>query len=75
MTTTIKKFSTDSGVVGDGITNDSTLTLEGTATANSTVRVYDGTTLLGDGRILIVLDLHKIVGNVEDQETLHLNRC
>jgi Ca2+-binding RTX toxin-like protein len=34
-------------VVGDGITNDNTLTLTGTAAANSTVRVYDGTTLLG----------------------------
>lgn len=45
--TTINKFSTDSGVVGDGITNDSILTLGGTATANSTVQVYDGTTLLG----------------------------
>ena len=45
--TTIKKFSTDSGIVGDGITNDSTLTLDGTAAANSTVQVYDGATLLG----------------------------
>jgi two-component system chemotaxis sensor kinase CheA len=26
----------------------------------------DGTTLLGDGRVLIVLDLHKIMGNVGD---------
>ena len=44
---TISSFSTDSGVVGDGITNDNTLTLTGTAEANSTVKVYDGATLLG----------------------------
>ena len=44
---TISSFSTDSGVVGDHITNDNTLTLTGTAEANSTVKVYDGTTLLG----------------------------
>lgn len=31
----------------------------------------DGTTLLGDGRVLIVLDLHKIIGNVGGRETLH----
>ena len=44
---TIASFSTDSGVVGDGITNDTTLTLTGTAEANSTVKVFDGATLLG----------------------------
>ena len=43
----IASFSNDSGVVGDGITNDNTPTLTGTAQANSTVKVYDGTTLLG----------------------------
>ena len=43
----IASFSTDSGTVGDGITNDNTLTLTGTAEANSTVKVYDGATLLG----------------------------
>ena len=43
----IASFSTDSGVVGDDITNDNTLTLTGTAEANSTVKVYDGATLLG----------------------------
>ena len=42
----ISSFSTDSGVVGDHITNDNTLTLAGTAEAGSTVKVYDGTTLL-----------------------------
>ena len=43
----IASFSTDSGMVGDHITNDNTLTLTGTAEANSTVKVYDGATLLG----------------------------
>ena len=43
----IASFSTDSGTVGDHITNDNTLTLTGTAEANSTVKVYDGATLLG----------------------------
>ena len=43
----ITSFSTDSGVVGDNITNDNTLALAGTAVANSTVNVYDGATLLG----------------------------
>ena len=44
---TITSFSTDSGTVGDGITNDNTLTLTGTAEANATVKVFDGATLLG----------------------------
>src|SRR4029078_3127706 len=43
----ISSFSTDSGTAGDGITNDNTLTLTGTAEANATVKVYDGATLLG----------------------------
>ena len=43
----IASFSTDSGTVGDHITNDSTLTLTGTAEANSTVNVYDSAKLLG----------------------------
>ncbi|MGL3107824.1 Ig-like domain-containing protein [Bradyrhizobium sp. BR 1432] len=43
----IASFSTDSGVAGDHITNDKTLTLAGTAAANSTVKVFDGTTQLG----------------------------
>src|SRR6185312_3497055 len=44
---TIASFSTDSGTAGDGITNDNTLTLTGSAEANATVKVYDGVTLLG----------------------------
>jgi Bacterial Ig-like domain len=43
----IASFSTDSGTVGDGVTNDHTRALTGTAEANSTVKVYDGTKLLG----------------------------
>ena len=43
---TITSFSTDSGVAGDHITNDNTLTLTGTAEAGSTVKIYDGATLL-----------------------------
>ena len=43
----IASYSTDSGTVGDGITNDNTLTLTGSAEANATVKVYDGATLLG----------------------------
>ena len=44
---TITSFSPDTGVVGDGITDPAILTLTGTAVANTTVKVYDGTTLLG----------------------------
>src|SRR4029079_593637 len=44
---TITSYSTDSNVVGDGITNDNTLTLTGTAEANATVKVFDGANLLG----------------------------
>jgi hypothetical protein len=45
--TTIDHLSTDSGVAGDGITNDNTLTLTGTAAANSKVVVSDGTAQIG----------------------------
>ncbi|MDR6306434.1 hypothetical protein GGQ85_004166 [Nitrobacter vulgaris] len=44
---TIASFSQDSGVVGDHITNDNTLTLTGTAIANSTIKVYDGAKQVG----------------------------
>lgn len=43
----IVSFSNDSGIAGDGITNDNTLTLKGTAAANSTVKVFDGAAQLG----------------------------
>ena len=44
---TIASFSNDSGAAGDDITNDNTLTLTGTAAANSTVKVFDGATQIG----------------------------
>ena len=43
----IISFSNDSGTAGDGVTNDNTVTLTGTAAAGSTVRVYDGATQIG----------------------------
>jgi hypothetical protein len=43
----IASFSKDTGVIGDHITSDKTVTLTGSAVANSTVKVYDGTTQLG----------------------------
>ena len=45
----ITSFSPDTGVVGDGITDPAILTLTGTAVANSTVNVYDGTDAAGHG--------------------------
>ena len=44
---TIDTFSTDTGTVGDHITNDATLALTGTAAANSIVKVLEGTTQVG----------------------------
>jgi len=44
---TITTFSNDSGTVGDGITNDNTITLTGKAAANSSVKVFDGTMQIG----------------------------
>ena len=44
---TIMSFSPDSGTVGDGITNATTLTLTGAAVINSAVQVYDGSTQIG----------------------------
>ena len=43
----VTSFSPNSGVVSDGITNATTLTVSGTAEANGVVLVYDGTTWLG----------------------------
>ena len=43
----ITSFSPDSGTAGDGITNASTLVLSGTAAANDTLKIFDGSTLLG----------------------------
>ena len=43
----IASFTTDTGVVGDHITADNTPTLAGTAVANSTIKVFDGSTQVG----------------------------
>ncbi len=43
----ITSFSNDSGVSGDGITNDKTVTLTGTAAAYGTVKVFDGGVQIG----------------------------
>jgi hypothetical protein len=43
----IAAFSPDTGVVGDGITDANVLTLTGTAEANTTLSIYDGSALLG----------------------------
>ncbi|HWM83630.1 MAG TPA: Ig-like domain-containing protein [Pseudolabrys sp.] len=45
--TKIVSFSQDSGVKGDGITNDNRIDLQGTAAAKSTVKIYDGTKQIG----------------------------
>ena len=50
-TPTIVSFSPDSGVVGDGITNATALILTGTATANSSVQVFDGSIELGTATV------------------------
>jgi len=47
----IASFSPDSNIVGDGITSAKILTLTGTADANSTVNVFDGTTRLGTATV------------------------
>ena len=44
---TIASFSNDTGVAGDGFTSDNTLALKGTAAANSTIKIYDGSTQIG----------------------------
>jgi hypothetical protein len=42
---TIGSVLPDSGTVGDGMTDANVLTLVGTASANSIVDIFDGTTL------------------------------
>ena len=44
---TIASFSNDTGKAGDGVTSDNTLQLKGTAAANSTIKIYDGSTQIG----------------------------
>ncbi len=43
----ITGFTTDSGTVGDHITNDTSLTINGTAAANSTVTVFQSGVSIG----------------------------
>lgn len=43
----ITDYSDDGGVIGDGLTNDNTPRLSGTAEAGATIRIFDGATLLG----------------------------
>ena len=47
---TISKFFADSGTLGDGITSANVLTLTGAVAADSLVKVYDGSSLLGTTR-------------------------
>jgi hypothetical protein len=47
----IVSFSPDSGVVGDGITNASKVTLAGSGDANTTVKVFDGSTQVGTATV------------------------
>lgn len=44
---TIASFSNDSGTVGDGVTNDNTLTFSGKAAASGTVKLFDGGQQIG----------------------------
>ena len=46
-TPTIAGMGPDSGIPGDGITSSTSLSITGTAEANSTVTVFDSTVLLG----------------------------
>jgi hypothetical protein len=43
----IAGWTSDTGVAGDGITNDNTLALKGAAAANSTVKIFDGGKQIG----------------------------
>jgi parallel beta-helix repeat protein len=47
----VASFSPDSNIAGDGITNVNHVTLSGTATANTKVEVFDGTTQLGSATV------------------------
>src|SRR5207342_2793727 len=47
VTPTISLQSVDSNIVGDRITNVNVISLTGTAETNSTIKIYDGSTLLG----------------------------
>jgi len=46
-TPVIASWSSDTGTAGDGVTSDNTIALKGTAAANSTIKIYDGSTQIG----------------------------
>lgn len=46
-TPVIVSYTEDSGVAGDGITNDNELVISGTSVANATVEIFDGGASLG----------------------------
>lgn len=46
-TPVIASWSSDTGTAGDGVTSDDTIALKGTAAANSTIKIYDGSTQIG----------------------------
>jgi len=50
-TPVVGSFSPDSATVGDGITNAKIVTLAGTAQANTTVLLYDGTSWVGNATV------------------------
>ncbi|MEY2477919.1 MAG: hypothetical protein QOG87_3234 [Actinomycetota bacterium] len=47
--TPVLASASDSGVIGDNLTNDTTPTFTGTAEAGATVRIFDGATQVGSG--------------------------
>jgi hypothetical protein len=44
----ITSYSADSGILGDGITNATSIKLSGTAEALATIKIYDGDALIGE---------------------------
>ena len=46
-TPVIASWSSDTGTAGDGVTSDNTIALKGTAAANSSIKIYDGSTQIG----------------------------
>ena len=64
---TVVLNSVDSGVVGDGITNVNVISLTGTAEINSTIKIYDGATLLGSA-IANAEGVWNFVANMADDQ-------
>ena len=53
LSTPILAASSDTGVVGDGVTSVTTPAITGTGTAGDTVNLYDGTTLVGTATVAL----------------------